>query len=149
MSWGIDFIKDLVAPVSLISENIVQMECLWFVFSPLNQCELDRLKGKWNAHKIRKSYHFLVSGIPDEFCFFPESLGYEQCRKNIAMAEVNEAVNESNAYLDFQGIQTTTEPDLVNYFKYLIQASNELYPPTTWKGAKNLYQYNIESPALV
>ena len=38
---------------------------------------------------------------------------------------------------------------LVNYFKYLVQASNKLYPPTTWKGAKILYQYIIEYAALV
>ena len=30
-------------------------------------------------------------------------------------------------HLDIQGIQTTSEPDLVNYFNYLVQASNELY----------------------
>ena len=41
------------------------------------------------------------------------------------MAEVNEVANESDAYFDFQGNQTTSEPDLVNYFKYLVQASNE------------------------
>ena len=42
------------------------------------------------------------------------------------MAEVNEVVNESNVHLDIQGIQTISEPDLVNYFNYLAQASNEL-----------------------
>ena len=59
------------------------------------------------------------------------------------MAEVNEVANESNVHLDFQGIQTT------NYFKYLVQASNELYQPTTWEGAKILYKYILESAALV
>ena len=54
----------------------------------------------------------LVSGIPDEL-----NLGYEKCGKNVTMAEVNEVANESNLRLDFQGIQTTSEPDLVNYFK--------------------------------
>ena len=43
LSWAIDFFKDLVATVTLILGNIVQMECLWFVFSPLIQCKLDRL----------------------------------------------------------------------------------------------------------
>ena len=55
------------------------------------------------------------------------------------MAEVNEAVNESNVHLDFQGIQTTSEPDLVNYFKYRAQAINELFQPTTREGVKKLY----------
>ena len=32
------------------------------------------------------------------------------------MAELNEAANESNVHLDFQGIQTTSEPDLVIFF---------------------------------
>ena len=101
LSWAIDFFKDLVAIGSLILENILQVECLWFVFSALIQCELDRLTKEWNAHKIRKSNHSLASGIPDELYFFPESLGYEQCGKNVAMAEVNEVANESNVHLDF------------------------------------------------
>ena len=63
------------------------------------------------------------------------------------MAEVNEVANESNVHVDFQGIQTTSEPDLGNYFKYLVQASNELYQPTTWEGAKILYKY-ILNPQL-
>ena len=58
------------------------------------------------------SNYSLVSGIPDEL-----NLGYEKCGKNVTMAEVNEVANESNLCLDFQGIQTTSEPDLVNYFK--------------------------------
>ena len=65
------------------------------------------------------------------------------------MEEVTEVVNESNVHLDFQAIQTTSEPDLVDYFKYLVQASNEFCPPATWKGAKKLYQYMIEAAALV
>ena len=65
---------------------------------------------------MRKSNHFLVSRIPNELYFFPESLGYEQCGKNVTMAELNEAANESNMHLDFQGIQTTSEPDLVIFF---------------------------------
>ena len=78
------------------------MECLWFVSSPLTQSELHRLTEEWNAHNIRKSRHSIVSGIPDELYFFQKSLGYKQCRKNAAMAEVNEAASESNVYLDFQ-----------------------------------------------
>ena len=76
LSWAIDFFKDLVATGSLILGNIVQMECLWFVLSPLIQCELDRLAKEWNAHKIRKSNQSVVSGIPDELYVFPESLRY-------------------------------------------------------------------------
>ena len=102
LPWAIDFFKDLVATGSLILGNILLVECLWFVFSALIQWEPDRLTKEWNAHKIRKSNHSLVSGIPDELYFFPESLGYEQCGKNVAMAEVNEVANESNVHLDFQ-----------------------------------------------
>ena len=149
LSWAIDFFKDLVATGSLILGNILLVECLWFVFSALIQWEPDRLTKEWNAHKIRKSNHSLVSGIPDELYFFPESLGYEQCGKNVAMAEVNEAANESNVHLDFQSIQTTSEPDLVNYFKYLVQASNKFYAATTSEGTKILHQCVIESAALV
>ena len=41
LSWAIDLFKDLAATGSLILANVVQMECLWFVFSPLIQCKLD------------------------------------------------------------------------------------------------------------
>ena len=44
------FFKDLVATGSLSLGNSVQIECLWFVFSPLVECELDRLTEEWNAH---------------------------------------------------------------------------------------------------
>ena len=125
------------------------MECLQFVFSPLIQYKLDRLTEEWNAHKIRKSNHSFVSGSLDELYFFSKSLGYEQCGKNVAIPEINEVVNESNVHLDFQGIQTTTKPDLVNYFKYFVEGNNELYLPMTWDGAKKFYQYIIESAALV
>ena len=93
LSWAIDFFKYFVATGSLILGNILQMECLWFIFSPLIQCKLDRLMKEWNAQKIRKFNHSLVSGIPNELYFFPESLGYEQCGTNVAMAEVNEVAN--------------------------------------------------------
>ena len=66
LSWGIDFFKDLAATGSPILGKIVQMACLWFVFSPLIQCELNRFTEEWRLHKIRKSNHFLVSRSPDE-----------------------------------------------------------------------------------
>ena len=58
LCWAIDFFKDLVVTGSLLLVNIVQMECLWFVFSPLIQCELDRLTEEWSTHEIRKSKSF-------------------------------------------------------------------------------------------
>ena len=70
------------------------MECLWFVFSPLIQCELDRFTKEWNAQKNKIMNNSLVSGIPDKLCFFPKNLGYEQCGKNATIAEVNEVVKE-------------------------------------------------------
>ena len=83
------------------------------------------------------------------FISYQKVQGMNNARKNVAIAEVNEVANKSNVQLDFQGIQTTNEPDLVNYFKCLVQGSNELYPPETWEGAKILYQYIFESTALV
>ena len=94
---------------------------------------------EWNAHKIRKSNHSFLFGIPDKLCFFPESLGYEQSRKYVVVSEVNDVANESTVHLGFHGIHTTSELDLVNDLKYLIQASHELYQPTTWEGVKIWY----------
>ena len=72
-------------------------------FSPLIQFEQDRLREEWNAHKIKKSSYYLVSGILDNFYIVPKSQGYEQCQKSFAMAKVNEVVKKSNGHLDFQG----------------------------------------------
>ena len=138
MSWATNFFKDLAATGSLFFRKIVQIKCPWFVFSPLIQCKLEILTKEWNAHKIRKSNDSLASGIPDELYFFSESLGYELCGRNVGMAKVNKVVIESNEHLDFQGIQTTIEPGFVNYFNYIVKTRNELYPPTTWEGAKKL-----------
>ena len=145
LSWVINFFKDLVIAGSLVLGNVVHMECLWFVFSPLIQCELDRLTEEWNAHKIRKSNHSLVSGIPDVLYLFPEHQGYEQCGKNVMMAEVNEILNDTNVYLDSQNIQKTSEPDLEGYFRYVVRTSNTFYPPATWEKAKQMYECIIES----
>ena len=90
-----------------------------------------------------------MSGIPDELYFFPERIAYEKCGKNVAIANCMQSASECKVHLDFQGIQITSEPDLVNYFKYLVEGNNELYPPTTWEGAKKLYQYIIKSAAPV
>ena len=80
------------------------MGCLCFLFfSPLIQFEQDRLREEWDAHKIKKSNYYLVSGIPDNFYVVPESQGYEQCQKSLVMAEVNEVVKKSNGHLDLQG----------------------------------------------
>ena len=84
LSWAIESFNDLFATGSLILGNILQMECLCFVFSPLIKCEQARLTKEWNESKRRKSNHFLVSRISDELYFLSESLGYEQCEKKMS-----------------------------------------------------------------
>ena len=51
--------------------------------------------------------------------------------------------------LIFRVLDTTSEPDFVDYFSYLVKVNGELHPTTTWEGAKKLYQYIIESAALI
>ena len=65
LSWAIDFFKDLVATGSLSLGNNVQIECLWFVFSSLVECELDRLTEEWNAH-ILSSRKFQATFISSQ-----------------------------------------------------------------------------------
>ena len=44
LSWIINFFKDLINTGSLILGSVLHMECLWFIFSPLIQHDLKRVK---------------------------------------------------------------------------------------------------------
>ena len=65
-TWWINFFKDLMEQSVFTPVNDLQMECLWFCFSSLIQCDLNSVKDHWNTHLIRKSQHETVSGRPDE-----------------------------------------------------------------------------------
>ena len=64
------------------------MKCAWFVFSDFLQAELDKMKEKWNTHRIRRSRYAKVAGIPDEMHFLTEYYGYKNCG-NIIYTEKN------------------------------------------------------------
>ena len=59
------------------------MECAWFPFAPLIQSEPNKVKREWNTHFIRKSRHDTASGIPDEFYFLPQGVGYQDQGINV------------------------------------------------------------------
>ena len=84
--------------------NVFHMECLWFIFSPLIQRDLDRVKGEWNLYKIRKSNRANVYGTPDELYLYPESCHFVQCGKNVTDAEVNDILHYRDVHTEVGNI---------------------------------------------
>ena len=75
-NWWMNFFKDLDRG-ELSTSNVLQMDCLWFSFSPLIQKELDEVCRHWNSHYIRKSRHDTVAVRPDKLFYLPECVDAE------------------------------------------------------------------------
>ena len=84
--------------------HVFHMGCLWFIFSPLIQRNLDRVKGEWNLHKIRKSNRTNVYGTPDELYLYPESRDFVQCGKNVTDTEVNDILHYRDVHTEVGNI---------------------------------------------
>ena len=78
-SWWIDFFSDLAESDILNLSIELHREALWFCFSHLIHVDLDKVKDYWNSHRIRKSRHSLVAGVPDMMYFLPEEFGRSDC----------------------------------------------------------------------
>ena len=74
--WWMNFFKDMIDTGDLDTTNIIQKECITFVFSGLLQLELDKFREMWNTHLIRKTQYsdpiVRPSGRPDILYFTPE-----------------------------------------------------------------------------
>lgn len=79
--WWINLFKDMEEHCLLHLGNILHMECLWFCFSKVLQNDLNKVKDHWNSHKITKSGHSNVSGVPDVMYHLPEYYGKDECLK--------------------------------------------------------------------
>ena len=123
------------------------MECLWFIFPPLIQHDLDRMKEECNLYKIRKSNWTNVYGIPDELYLYPESHGYVQCGKNITDADVNDILLYRDVHIEAGNINKRFYDNILHYIKYVLQEHNMSYPPRDWNEAKGIYGSIIESAA--
>ena len=80
-SWWMNFFKDLIARGALDTSNTLQLECLWFCFSPVLKRGLEEVKDSCNSHYVRKSRYHTQAGIPNQLYILPETVGAEDFKR--------------------------------------------------------------------
>jgi len=142
--WLISYFKEMVYEGIIETGNIIHQECVWFVYSGLLQSDLEDVKNEWNDHCIRKSVYSVVSGIPNQLYFLPETKGFEHQGVPVSeqVIETLEDHTEVNRRAE-EGEQVTDE-DLIDYFEYIISELDLEYPPKDWMRARLMY-YTIIS----
>lgn len=90
--------KDMVYKDELRIGDRFQLECAWFVYSPILQIELDKVVEEWNTHTIRKSRFTQVWGKPNEMFSLPELHGFKKCGKIIDDYHVEQLNNERDVH---------------------------------------------------
>ena len=143
-NWIINFFKEMVQDGILLLNHTVHMECVWYVFSQFLQNELDMITKEWNNHLIRKSSFTEVTGVPFELYNAPELLGYSNQGIEIAPEKIEAIVHASNVYADADAALSVEDPDLMDYFRYVVQNDGLTHPPRSWIEAKQLFIHIID-----
>ncbi|XP_033111390.1 uncharacterized protein LOC117112423 isoform X2 [Anneissia japonica] len=121
-SWWMDLFKDMVEHGTLHLGNILHMECLWFCFPKILQDDLNKVRDHWNSHRITKSRHSTVEGVPDVMYYLPEYYSMEEClnpvsiQQTIEMEQHCELVEEESEYQE--------------YFEFIMDIEGLNYPST-------------------
>ena len=97
-------------------------EALWFCFADLLQADLDKVKDYWNSHRIRKSKHATISGVPDMMYFLLEEFGYNECLHAVSAEKITEMENR------YEDEESETNPIFEEYFHYVME-NNSLQQP--------------------
>ena len=137
-SWWIDFFNDLHESDILDLTSEIHREALWFSFADVLQNDLDKVKDYWNSHRIRKSKHATVSGVPDMMYFLPEEFGKIDC-----LFPVSDKLREMKDKLQELGADDDIDPIWEEYFQYVIER-NGLSHPTSVLEAGNLFQKLVQ-----
>lgn len=136
-SWWMNFFKDMVDSGELDTSNQMQMACLWFSFSKVIENELNQVKNDWNCHRIRRSKHHTIAGIPDRLYFMPEDCGAEDHKKAFDAADQVEA--EYEILMDTDEDNSEKESDDYNsYFHYALDTL-QLNLPSNWREGLSVY----------
>ena len=131
-SWWIDFFKNLVEQDIFNSADALQVECLWVCFSQIIQHDLDSVKDHWNTHRIRRSRHDTVSGIPDELFLLPELHGgTDNLLCDVTHDEI-ESLKENLTYEEEKSVE-------LEYFEYVLE-NMPFDIPTDCEEALQLYR---------
>ena len=89
-SWLINFFKEMVERELLDIGSEFHLECLWFWFQLVLQDDLDEVKNHWNTHRIRRSKHGTVPGVPDILFFLPQRSGAIDCKVDVTNEQITE-----------------------------------------------------------
>ncbi|KAJ7348735.1 hypothetical protein OS493_039373 [Desmophyllum pertusum] len=106
----------------------------------MSMADLDKVKEYWNSHRIRKSKHATVSGVPDMMYFLPEDFGHRDCLLPVSPDKLTEM---ENRFEGFAVEMLKTNPVFDEYFQYVIE-KNSLSHPTTIFEAGILYENLIK-----
>lgn len=109
----------------------MQKDCLWFCFAELLQEDLDTVKEHWNTHRIRKSRHDTIPGVPDVLYYLPEGRGGDS---NLLLSVPDNKIN----YVENHLIEREEDNEHFDYFRYVMD-SLELVKPVHWREALYLY----------
>ena len=126
-SWWINFFKDMIDGSVLDTGSIMDMECLWFSFHRVLQDELDKIKIQWNTHRIRRSRHSHVAGVPDALFFLPERSGGIQCKHDVTDMQISYLEEQLPTDAERYEAENTVYQE---YLFYLMNFHNLQYPTT-------------------
>lgn len=130
-SWWIDFFADLhESDISDLTSEI-HTEVLWFCFADILQDDLDKVKDYWNSHRIRKSKHATVSGVPDMMYFLPEEFGAIDC-----LFPVSDKLREMENKLQEMSGEDETDPVWEEYFQYVMERNSLSHPTSIFEAGK-------------
>lgn len=127
--WWMDFFKDMVASGQLEIGNTLQMECLWFCFSPVLSCELEAVKMQWNTHRIRPTRNYgTVAGIPDVLYYLPGNFGAAECKRAVANERIHEMEQHAIGDEEFDTLEIYKE-----YFNYVLDKEDLNLPANAFE----------------
>ena len=132
--WWIDFFKDMVSAGLLDIGNVMQMEALWFCFEAVLQNELDKVKQHWNTHRIRRSGHGTVPGVPDVLFYLPDRSSAVDCKWVVQSRNIDEMEQHLNVENNDNEAHIYQE-----YFHYVMNHQG-LQLPSSIEEAFNLFQ---------
>jgi hypothetical protein len=133
--WWIVFFKDMCESGIVDLGNILHRECLWFCFHTIIQDHLDKVKHRWNTHRIRQSKYGTVAGIPNLLYHLPDLYGGIDCKCPLPSQDKIHQVESTFVSVDESVYQ--------EYFKYVIECENKPSPNSVGE-AFNLFLHILQ-----
>ena len=123
--------KDLVEKGYLNTSDVLQKDCLWFCFADLLQEDLNAIKEHWNTHRIRRSRHDTVFGVPNVLYYLPEGRGGES---DLLLSVPDYKLS----YVENHLIEKEEGNAHFEYFQHVVD-SLDIPKPKHWRESLQLY----------